>query len=149
MPAMKHLVSSAVVALTLSAFPARAQATKTFTARLTPVPIDVTMQNTISGSGSASATLTGSSLSIDGKFEGLRSPATVARLHIGRKGVRGPAYFDLEVPNATSGMITGTVQLTPVQIDALEKGSFYIQLHSEKAPEGNLWGWLLQPKRPR
>ena len=41
-----------------------------------------------------------------------------------------------------SGEITGVVELTPAQIDDLEKGCVYVQLHSEKAPDGNLWGWL-------
>jgi len=29
----------------------------------------------------------------------------------------------------------------------LEKGRFYVQLHSEKAPDGNLWGWLLPQEK--
>ena len=126
-----------------------AQGTKTFKARLTPVPIDVALQATISGAGSATAVLTGATLSISGSFEGLRSPATVGRVHIGRKGVRGPAIFDLKVSSGTSGTISGTLQLTPLQVDAFEKGWFYIQLHSEKAPDGNLWGWLLQSEVKR
>ena len=67
-------------------------------------------------------------------------------MHIGRKGVRGPAFFDLKVSTGASGPLSGALsgilQLTPLQIDALQKGSFYVQLHSEKAPDGNLWGWL-------
>ena len=39
------------------------------------------------------------------------------------------------------------MELSPVQIADLEKGRLYIQLHSEKAPDGNLWGWLL-PDHP-
>jgi hypothetical protein len=30
-------------------------------------------------------------------------------------------------------------------VEALKAGRFYIQLHSERAPDGNLWGWLLAP----
>jgi hypothetical protein len=122
---------------------------KTYKARLAPVPIDVAMQATISGSGTVSAVLTGSTLSIEGSFEGLRSPATVAHVHMGQRGVRGPAFFDLTISNATSGTISGAIQLTSVQVAALERGMFYIQLHSEKAPDGNLWGWLLQPEVKR
>ena len=33
--------------------------------------------------------------------------------------------------------------LTAEQIESLKKGRFYVQLSSEKAPDGNLWGWLL------
>jgi hypothetical protein len=121
---------------------ATAQAVKTFGARLSPVPITVEMQSTVSGMGSVTAVLTGRRLAIDGKFQGLRSTATVARVHLSPKAIRGPAIFDLKVSAGTSGTITGTVELTDEQAAALEKGSLYIQLHSEKAPDGNLWGWL-------
>jgi hypothetical protein len=42
-----------------------------------------------------------------------------------------------------SGEISGTMQLTADQVTELTAGKLYVQLHSEKAPEGNLWGWLL------
>jgi hypothetical protein len=113
------------------------------------VPIDVSMQATVAGSGSASAVLTGRTLAVSGTFEGLRSPATVARIHLGRKGVRGPAILDLTVSSAVRGTIAGTLQLTPLQLDALEKEWLYIQLASERAPDGNLWGWLLKPEVKR
>ena len=46
--------------------------------------------NTVAGAGSASAVLAGTKLTITGTFEGLRSPATAARLHNGlARGVRG------------------------------------------------------------
>jgi hypothetical protein len=129
-----------------------AQQPKTFKARLSPVAIDVSMQATVAGSGSVSAVLTGTTLSITGTFEGLRSPATIAQLHKGPvKGTRGPNIFDLAVAKteATSGTLSGTIDLTPLQIADLEKGRLYIQLHSEKAPDGNLWGWLLPQENRR
>lgn len=43
-----------------------------------------------------------------------------------------------------SGAIDGSVDLTPGQIDALKKGRFYIQVHSESMPSGQLLGWLLK-----
>ena len=121
-----------------------AQSAKNFRARLAPVPIDVTMQATVSGSGSATAVLNGAKLTVTGTFDGLRSPATIAQMHKSPvRGVRGPVVFDLTASPATSGTITATVDLTPAQIIDLEKGRLYLQLHSEKAPDGNLWGWLL------
>jgi hypothetical protein len=114
-----------------------------FLARLSTVPIDVAMQAAIAGQGRATATLNGRTLTIEGEFRGLKTPATIARIHIGPKGIRGPAVFDLTVSKATSGSIGGTVELTPQQIDDLNQSRFYIQLHSDKAPDGNLWGWLL------
>ena len=130
-------------ALTLAAAVSYAQPLRTFKARLSPVPIDVAMQATIAGSGSASATVEGNTLTIKGSYQGLRTPATVARLHRGYRGIRGPALADLKVSGGTSGTIEGVVQLTPAQIDELARSWFYVQLHSEKAPDGNLWGWLM------
>ena len=114
-----------------------------FRARLSTVPIDVAMQAAITGQGRVTGTLNGNTLTIAGEFSGLKTPATIAKIHIGPKGIRGPAVFDLTVSKATSGSISGTVQLTPQQIDDLNHSRFYIQLHSDKAPDGNLWGWLL------
>ena len=112
--------------------------------RLSVVPIDIAMQATVAGSGSASATLKGSTLTIAGTFSGLKTPATVARVHRSpRTAMRGPAIGDLTATAATSGTINGTIELTKQQVDDLAAGRLYLQLHSEKAPEGNLWGWLL------
>ncbi len=34
------------------------------------------------------------------------------------------------------------------QAPMFKKGNFYVQIHSEKAPAGNLWGWLvLEPRK--
>ena len=129
-----------------------AQSAKAYVARLSPVPITAAMQVTVSGSGAATATLTGRRLTIDGTFTGLRTPATVARLHLAPRAARGEAFADLKVSTGTSGnsgTITGAIDLTPQQVQAFEKSSVYIQLHSEKAPEGNLWGWLLPQEAKR
>jgi hypothetical protein len=123
-----------------------APAGETFKARLSPVPIDVTMMSTIAGSGSITATLSGKHLTITGTFEGLRSPATTAQLHRGIKGVRGPAIpdLDLTISKAVKGTLSGSVELPPDQIADLRNGRLYVQIQSERAPDGNLWGWLLR-----
>ncbi len=129
-----------------------AQQPKTFRARLSPIPINVAMQATIAGSGSVSAALTGSKLTITGTFEGLKSPATIAQLHKSpTRGVRGPSVLDLVVTkaDAASGTISGSFDLSAIQTADLEKGRLYVQLHSEKAPDGNLWGWLLPQENRR
>jgi hypothetical protein len=132
---------------------ATAQQPKTYKARLSPVPIDLAMAATIAGSGSVTAVLTGARLSMSGTFDGLRSPATIAQVRKGPvRGVRGPVVFDLNVSKAAdpmSGTISGAFDLTPPQIADLEKGRLYVQLHSEKAPDGNLWGWLLVQENRR
>jgi CHRD domain len=147
---MKQTIGVALLAaaILMSGRPLSAQNGKTFKARLSTVPIDVAMQATVSGSGALSAVLTGTTLSITGTFDGLRSPATIAQVHRGPKGIRGPVAFDLTVSKATSGSVSGRIELTPPQVADLENGRLYVQLHSEMAPDGNLWGWLLQETRP-
>src|SRR5215208_5343883 len=119
-----------------------AQAKGQYRARLSTVPIDVAMQSTIAGSGAVTAALTGTRLAITGTYTGLKSPATVAHIHEGPRGIPGPPVFDLTVSGAISGTISATLVLTAEQSDNLAKGRYYIQLHSEKAPDGNLRGWL-------
>jgi hypothetical protein len=106
------------------------------------------MMSTIAGSGSLTATLTGKQLTIQGTFEGLRSPATTVQIHRGAKGIPGPVIVDfsanLSVTKAEKGSVSGTLQLTPDQIADLRNGRLYMQIQSESAPDGNLWGWLLQ-----
>jgi hypothetical protein len=124
------------------------QSTRNFKVRLSPVPVDIAMMANITGSGSATAVLSGDTLIINGTFEGLKSNVTIAQVHKGPvAGVRGPVVFDLTVSGMTSGTVKGTLTLTPVQIADLEKRRLYIQIHSEQAPEGNLWGWLVEAKK--
>lgn len=132
------------IALTVMALwaPAADAQTRTFAARLSVVPLTVAMQETVAGRGAATAVLAGNRLTIEGTFEGLRSPATVARLHLAPRAVRGPAIADLMVSRGVSGTFKGVVDLSGQQREALEKSALYVQIHSEKAPEGNLWGWL-------
>ena len=134
----------AVAALSL-ARPVVAQNQERYKARLATVPMDGGMREAVAGSGSATAVLAGTRLTITGTFEGLRSPATVARLHNGpTKGVRGAPLADITVSKGMTGTVTGSVDLTPEQVQSLQKGRLYIQISSEKAPDGNLWGWLLR-----
>jgi hypothetical protein len=124
-----------------------AQAQATYKARLSPVPIDLTMQANVAGAGAATALLAGSRLTVNGTFEGLKSPATIAKIHKGpTRGVRGPELFTLTVVGTTSGTIGGSFDLTQSQLADLRAGRLYVQIHSEKAPDGNLWGWLLDKK---
>ena len=136
------LIVSAAAAVALWSAPAVAQ-TKAFTAHLSVVPLTVAMQETVAGRGSATAVLAGNRLTIEGTFGGLRSPATTARLHVAARAQRGEAVAELTVSKATSGTLKGVVELNGRQREALDKLSLYIQINSERAPEGNLWGWLV------
>jgi hypothetical protein len=113
-----------------------------FRTRLSPVPIDVGMQVNIAGQGQLTATLDGNKLTVNGTAAGLRSPATDVHIHRGQPGIPGPSILDLTTTKTTSPTIGGTVDLTPSMVEDLKNGQLYVQLNSERAPEGNLRGWL-------
>jgi hypothetical protein len=130
-------------ALCALAFATAAVGQQGFKIRLRPVPIEASTAANTTGAGEATAQLSGSRLTVRGNFAGLKGPATVARLHQGPvMGVRGPAFADVAVPAATSGAFEAEVTLTAAQIEGLRQGHVYLQIHSETAPDGNLWGWL-------
>ncbi|MFM2126041.1 MAG: hypothetical protein RL328_2492 [Acidobacteriota bacterium] len=120
------------------------QSSNVFKGRLSKVPVDAKMLPIIIGIGQATATLNGSRVTIAGTFEGLGSPATVARLHEAKYiGVHGPVIAELEVTKAATGTVSGQVNLTPEQLTSLKAGKLYVQIHSQAGPEGHLWGFLL------
>ena len=145
--ALNQRVRAAVILVIAGclAVSASAQSEEQFEGRLSPVPVDGVTRDDVTGIGSLSAVLAGTRLSITGSFEGLGGPATEARLHRGlATGVRGTAFHALTVSEATAGSVSGSLDLTPDQVDSLRNGRLYVQIHSEKAPDGNLWGWLLK-----
>jgi hypothetical protein len=137
--------AAATAGLVLFAVLTFAQAKETYKARLSSVPVDAKSRPNLVGSGVLTAVLTGGKLSIDGSFEGLKGKATTASLRDGTAtGVRGPAVHDLSATPGMSGRITGSVDLTSQQVEHFRMGRFYVQLYSENAPEGVLWGWFLK-----
>ena len=141
----KRFATLLTLTFSITAIGLIAQTKDTYKARLSAVPADARTRATLAGSGSASAVLEGSKVNVTGSFDGLLSPATTANLHVAvAAGVRGPAVGDLTIAKATSGTITGSVDLTPPQIENFKKGGLYLEIHSEKAPEGVLWGWFLK-----
>ena len=135
-----------IAALFLSlAVPAVAQNEERYRVRLSTVPVDIPMRSTVVGTGAATAVLKGATLTINGTFEGLVSVATTARVHRGvAMGVRGMPFANLTVSKAQQGTISGSVNLTPELAQSLTKGQIYLQISSEKAPDGNLWGWFVR-----
>lgn len=139
-------VAAAVVCLSGPALRVAAQTSDTFAVRLSPAARDAALRATIAGKGAATAVLDGATLTIHGSFESLPSPATGAQLHRGAlTGVRGPAVHELTAARSTSGTIMGSIALSREQVQSLRKGQLYIQIDSEAAPDGTLWGWLLAP----
>ena len=123
---------------------AAAQAGDTFTVRLSVVPVDARTTLTTSGTGSVRAVLIEDQLFLTGAFEGMGSAAIAAHIHLGRPGQRGPIAFQLSVSKNASGVLGGGVRLTDEEVQALRDGAYYIQVHTEGNPGGELRGWILE-----
>ncbi len=132
---------SCMIAMLLAAAPAFAAG---YEAELDPAPFDAGNRGDVINSiGNVIATLDGNRLSIQGTFSNMTSPATAASLRIGlAKGVPGDAIGTLTVDHAPNGAVAGAVTLTPEQAAALARQALYVRIDSEKAPDGNLQGWL-------
>jgi hypothetical protein len=132
-----------VAAIFCAAFYAPAVAADNYQTDIGPTPKNGRQGGNVQGRGTVLATLDGSTFTIQGKFVGLSSAATTARLHMGNvMGGGGPAIGDLKIVQAQSGEISGTFTLTPAQVAGLKVGKLYVMLDSQSAPKGNLWGWF-------
>jgi hypothetical protein len=117
---------------------------QSYEAQLDPAPFDATTRaNVIDSIGQVRATLDGDTLTVVGKFSNLTSAATAAQLRTGlAKGVPGDVIGPLTVSHGQEGTISGSVKLTAAQAAALNRQSVYVRIDGEKAPDGNLQGWL-------
>ena len=93
----------------------------------------------------------GPKLMVNGTFDGMSSPATVAHLHRSTTGPEepggptpGPVLFNLDVSTSTDGTLNGSWWITEEQAEELRQGWYYVQVHSEANPAGALRGYLLQ-----
>ena len=115
-----------------------------FQAYLSPMPHNDSMHANFSGKGNAVVSLEGDAVTLSGSFTGLASSATKAHLCLSQApGIPGKPVVEVTVPHGAEGKLAATFKLDKSQIEALQKGKLYVQIDSEKAPEGNLWGWLL------
>ena len=138
---MLRLLAAPALAILLTG---PASAADSYVANLGPMPLDQANNKEKLGRGEATATLDGKTLTITGSFGGLPSPATRAHLIVGLAiGVPGTESLDLTVSPADSGTLSGTLTVNAKQAAAFRTGKLYIQIDSQKAPTGNLWGWLL------
>ena len=134
-----HLAVAAL--LLLLPLPAVAQS---FEAELDPVPFDDSTKPNVVGIGTVTAALDGNTLSISGTFSGLSSAATAAHLEMGLDMgvIPGTTIGELTIAHDQSGAVSGKAKLSAAQLAALKHNSIYIRIDSEKAPNGNLQGWL-------
>ena len=146
------LAPATALALTLAALnlapaaAAGAQDTERFGERLSRMPVDLRTTSTISGAGAVTAELAGNELTITIRFSGLSSGVTAAHVHNAPVARRGGVAFAVDVGGATgtAGQITDTVTLTGDQLAELRAERYYVQIHTENNPGGELRGWLLR-----
>ena len=117
-------------------------AQEVYRARLSPMPTTPQTVSTILGEGEVILMLNGNSLTVDGNFAGMSSVATGAHIHNGPPAQPGPVIHTLEVTPATSGSVSGVIALSDEQVEAIKNNEFYIQIHSESNPPGELRGWV-------
>ena len=88
--------------------------------------------------GQFKGTLSGSKLKWTLTFAKLTGPATAAHIHMGAKGTSGNVVVPLCGP-CTSGM-SGTATLTSSVRSAFKKHLLYVNVHTEKNPNGEIRG---------
>lgn len=145
---MRRLLPSILgvaLAVTLVACGAALQAT--FSADLTSeAAVPAPTLNGATPSGSAEATLDegASTLTVTGDFSGLTGPATAAHIHgPAPEGEAAGVVFPLNVDAAASGSVSGTWDgMTAEEIEQLRDGLYYVNVHTEANPAGEIRGQL-------
>lgn len=102
-----------------------------------------------SGSGKANLTYDPATRvvtwSID--YSGLSSPATMAHFHNAPPGKNGPVIIWLSKQGTPpSSPITGQATLTPEQAAQFTAGDWYVNVHSQSHPAGEIRGQVMPPK---
>jgi hypothetical protein len=100
--------------------------------------------------GAATVTLTGNTLELVGTFENLESDlievaGTPAHIHEAPRGEAGGVIFPIAVtanPDMRSGAFSLSEELSSEQLDALRAGNFYINVHTENNPGGEIRGQI-------
>lgn len=124
---------------------AEAQGPATFHTSLEAVAFDADSRSRVGGKGQVDAVLIAGVITVSGRFEALRSAATRARVFRGAApGVPGQPLFDLVVTPASAGTLSGTFTVDASLQEALRDGCLYVQIDSQEAPGGAVWGWLMR-----
>ena len=142
---MKAVLACGALLLAAQAFAAQGAGGEIYRARLSVVPLDVAMQANVAGLGQVTATLNGNRLTVTGDASGLQ----VARDHgldpprtQGHSRSRDPPAHRHEDRECRRSAARSSSP--PQQVEDLKGEQLYVQLNSERAPEGNLRGWLLK-----
>lgn len=76
-------------------------------------------------------------------FSGLTGPTKMVHIHGLRPASGGaPEVIMMRMDHPTSP-VTGSVPFTDAQIAQLKHGDLYVNVHSDKYPDGEIRGWLV------
>jgi hypothetical protein len=101
--------------------------------------------------GRVTAALDGTTLTVSGSFSGLASDFDTsigAHIHSGARGSNGPVVFPLAVAldgdrrGGSFAAEANTLTLTEEQVAALRQGLYYVNVHTETNPAGEIRGRL-------
>jgi hypothetical protein len=80
-------------------------------------------------------------------YSNLTGPVTMAHFHDGAQGQNGPVTIWLSTKGSpVSSPITGKATLTPQQAQQFTAGQWYINLHTNAHPAGEIRGQVTPPK---
>jgi hypothetical protein len=102
-----------------------------------------------SGTGTANLTYDPSTQKVTWSitYSGLSSSATMAHFHDGAAGKNGPVVIWLSKRGAPAASpITGEATLTAAQAQQFLAGDWYINVHSQDHPAGEIRGQVTPPK---
>lgn len=95
--------------------------------------------STASGTARGTYNVGTGKLTLDVDFAGLSSNTLFAHIHEGVEGTNGPVVFNLPIEvGVTSGSFSYMVDLDPIQATSLEAGVYYINIHTEDVPSGEI-----------
>jgi hypothetical protein len=137
----------AAFALGLAAAAASAQELPTaFRTQLSTVAF-VPADGPFAGEGNVTASVQGRQIRFRGEFTGLDSSASRVRvlsgIGVGVPGNRVIAQLNSS-PAGPSGTFSGQAPATAENVALLRANRLYVQIDTQKAQDGALWGWLME-----
>jgi hypothetical protein len=103
-----------------------------------------------SGTGAADLTYDSATRTVTWNitYSGLSSPVTMAHFHgPAKEGQNGPVVIWLTKQGAApTTPVTGSATLTPEQAQQFTTGEWYINVHSQSHPAGEIRGQVVPPK---
>lgn len=140
---MLRKIGYAIAIAGLVATGAMAQEATKFGDKLGFMPVSNTNRPLIGGTGEVEATLNGSTLTITGKYSGLRGEAKALAIHSAPPGMAGPEIASVDLAGGNSGEINSSVELDADQVKLLQSNNLYVVVKTSRNEKGELRAWLM------